>query len=153
MGLRLRKSIKVLPGLKLNLSKSGVSVTAGRRGACVNLSSRGTRATVGLPGTGISYSAKVGGGKKAAEAQPVMEQGPRLKKPVSFLGKLGIWFLWAMLCAPSMQNGGAQSVVALVMSIALTVITVKWINRRRERSNAEMMGGAPAADASQTPGE
>ncbi len=131
MGLRLRKSIKVLPGLKLNLSKSGVSVTAGRGEACVNLNSRGTRATVGLPGTGISYSAKVGGGKKAAEAQPVMEPGPRLKKPVSLLGKLGIWFLWAMLCAPSMQK-----VVALVMSIVLTVVTVKLTNKRRERANA-----------------
>lgn len=109
MGLRLRKSIKVLRGLKLNLSKSGVSVTAGRRGACVTLSSRGTRATVGLPGTGISYSAKVSGGKKAAEAQPIMEQGPRLKKPVSFLGKLGIWFLWAMLCAPECTRGTSRT--------------------------------------------
>lgn len=135
MALRLRKSLKVLPGLKLNLSKSGVSVTAGRRGACINLSSRGTRATVGLPGTGISYSAKVGGGKKAAEAQPVMEQGPRLKKPVSLLGKLGIWFLWALLCAPGMHKGDAQNMAALVISIVLAVVTVKWINRRRERAN------------------
>ena len=81
MGLRLRKSIKLMPGLKLNLSKSGMSLTAGRRGACVNFSSRGTRATVGMPGTGISYSAKLGGTRaRAAAPQPVMEATPRLKK-------------------------------------------------------------------------
>ncbi len=139
MGLRLRKSIKLMPGLKLNLSKSGMSLTAGRRGACVNFSSRGTRATVGMPGTGISYSAKLGGTRaRAAAPQPVMEATPRLKKPVSFLGKFGIWFLWAMLCSPAMQKGEAQSMAALVMSIVLTVLTVKWINKRREKANAEM---------------
>lgn len=137
MGLRLRKSIKLVPGLKLNLSKSDMSLTAGRRGACVNFSSRGTRATVGMPGTGISYSAKLGGTKAGTAApQPVMEPTPRLKKPVSFLGKLGIWFLWAMLCSPAMQKGEAQSMAAFLVSIVLTVLTVRWINKRRERSNA-----------------
>lgn len=137
MGLRLRKSIKLVPSLKLNLSKSGMSLTAGRRGACVNFSSRGTRATVGMPGTGISYSAKLGGTKAGAAApQPVMEPTSRLKKPVSFWGKLGIWFLWAMLCSPAMQKGEAQSMAALLISIALTVLTVKWINKRREWASA-----------------
>lgn len=137
MGLRLRKSIKLMPGLKLNLSKSGMSLTAGRRGACVNFSSRGTRATVGMPGTGISYSTKLGGAKaRAAAPQPVMQPTPRLKKPVSFLGKLGIWFLWAMLCSPAMQKGEAQSVAALLISTVLTVLTVKWVNKRREKANA-----------------
>lgn len=60
MGLRFRKSIKVLPGVKLNISKSGISTSVGRRGATVNFSKRGTRATVGIPGTGISYSTMVG---------------------------------------------------------------------------------------------
>lgn len=56
MGLRYRRSIKILPGIRLNFSKSGTSVTVGRRGACVNFSSRGTRTTIGIPGTGISYT-------------------------------------------------------------------------------------------------
>ena len=57
MGLRLRKSFKIVSGLRINLSKTGVSASVGTRGASVNLSSRGTRTTVGVPGTGISYSA------------------------------------------------------------------------------------------------
>ncbi len=62
-GLRVRKILKLLPGVKLNLSKSGASVSIGKPGATVNLSSRGTKATVGLPGSGVSYQKNLGGGK------------------------------------------------------------------------------------------
>lgn len=56
MGLRFRKSVKILPGVKLNLSKSRTSMTVGKRGMSVNFSSRGTRTAVGIPGTGVSYT-------------------------------------------------------------------------------------------------
>jgi hypothetical protein len=56
MGFRFRKSIKILPGIRLNLSRSGVSASVGKRAATVNLSERGARGTVGAPGTGLSYS-------------------------------------------------------------------------------------------------
>ncbi len=56
MGFRFRKSIKLLPGIKLNISKSGGSATIGKPGASINLSDRGTRGTVGITGTGISIS-------------------------------------------------------------------------------------------------
>jgi Protein of unknown function (DUF4236) len=56
MGLRYRSSIRLARGLRINLSKSGASLSVGRRGATLNLGPRGARATVGLPGTGISYS-------------------------------------------------------------------------------------------------
>lgn len=61
MGFRFRKAIKLFPGVRLNLSKSGVSTTIGVRGASVNIGKSGSRATVGLPGTGISYSEKLSG--------------------------------------------------------------------------------------------
>lgn len=57
MGLRFRKSIKIAPGLKLNLNKKSMSVTAGTRGAHVTMSSTGKKTTsVGIPGTGLSYT-------------------------------------------------------------------------------------------------
>lgn len=59
MGFRFRRSIRVAPGIKLNLSKSGISTSIGRPGATLNLGSKGTRATIGLPGTGLSYSTKM----------------------------------------------------------------------------------------------
>lgn len=56
MGLRIRKSIKLGKHLRLNLSKSGVSVSGGIKGARVSLNSKGTiRKSVGVPGTGIYF--------------------------------------------------------------------------------------------------
>ena len=49
---KFRKRIKLFPGLWMNLSKKGVSISAGVKGLTVN--SRG-RSTVSLPGTGFSY--------------------------------------------------------------------------------------------------
>jgi hypothetical protein len=56
MALRLFRRFKIAPGITLNLSKSGLSASAGVRGARVTLGPRGVRRTVGIPGTGISYS-------------------------------------------------------------------------------------------------
>ena len=57
MGFRFRRRVTLFPGLRINLSKSGASVSIGGRGATVNYSKRGKRVTVGIPGSGISYSA------------------------------------------------------------------------------------------------
>jgi hypothetical protein len=61
-GFRFRKSIGVLPGVKVNLSKSRVSTSLGGRGATVNVGADGRRmVTVGIPGTGMSYRAPLTG--------------------------------------------------------------------------------------------
>lgn len=71
MGFRFRKSVKLLPGVRLNLSKSGFSTTIGRPGASVNIRGRRVRGTVGLPGTGLSYDAETElPGADAAPAEP-----------------------------------------------------------------------------------
>lgn len=53
MGFRFRKSFKIAPGLRLNLSKSGLGVSAGVRGARIGVNSRGAFSSIGIPGTGI----------------------------------------------------------------------------------------------------
>lgn len=63
MGIRFRKRVKFAPGLNLNLSKSGASLSVGERGAAMNFGKRGARATISIPGTGISYSRQLGGGR------------------------------------------------------------------------------------------
>ena len=57
--MRFQKRIKLLPGISLNLSKSGLSVSAGPRGAKINIGKRGATATGGLPGTGISHTQRI----------------------------------------------------------------------------------------------
>ena len=66
MGFRFRKSFKVLPGVRINLSKSGASATFGKAGAVVNVSDKGIRETVGVPGTGISYSEPISTGSASS---------------------------------------------------------------------------------------
>lgn len=55
MAFRFQRRIKIAPGLRLNISKGGVSVSAGPRGASVTAGKRGLFANAGLPGTGLSY--------------------------------------------------------------------------------------------------
>lgn len=57
MGWRFRKSIKLLSGVRLNLSKNGVSISLGRNGARVTINKNGrVTKTYGIAGTGFSYS-------------------------------------------------------------------------------------------------
>ena len=53
---RFRRRIELLPGIHLNVGKTGVSVSGGIPGAHVTVGETGTRSTVGLPGTGLSYT-------------------------------------------------------------------------------------------------
>lgn len=54
MALRFRKSIKLAPGIRWNISGSGSSWTLGPRGASVGIGKRGTFLNAGIPGTGLS---------------------------------------------------------------------------------------------------
>ena len=57
MGLNFRKSVSLGKLAKLNLSKSGVGISFGVRGARYSVNTNGTRrATLGIPGTGVSYT-------------------------------------------------------------------------------------------------
>ncbi len=57
MGFRLLQPLKIVPSITINLSKSGVSASGGVRGARVTLGPRSVRCTIGIPGTGLSYTA------------------------------------------------------------------------------------------------
>ena len=70
MGLRFRKTISLLPGVRLNISKSGLGISAGIPGlrGSINTSGRVT-GTASIPGTGVSYvkTKQLGSKKKKAE--------------------------------------------------------------------------------------
>ena len=59
MGFRFRKSISIIPGVRMSLSSSGASMSVGPRGASVSFGKRGTYANLGLPGTGLSYRTRL----------------------------------------------------------------------------------------------
>jgi len=55
MAIRFHRSLKILPGVRLNLGKRGIGLSAGIRGFHVGIDSRGRPYTsAGIPGTGLS---------------------------------------------------------------------------------------------------
>ncbi|MEB3236930.1 MAG: DUF4236 domain-containing protein [Candidatus Sericytochromatia bacterium] len=58
MGWRFRKSVRLLPGISLNLGMGRPSLSFGRRGARVTVDEEGVRTSLGVPGTGVSWSTR-----------------------------------------------------------------------------------------------
>ena len=65
MSVRFRKSIKVGKGVRLNIGKRSVGVSVGGKYGGMSFNSKsGARVRSSLPGTGISYSTKIGKSSK-----------------------------------------------------------------------------------------
>lgn len=73
MGWRFQKRIRILPGVTLNLSRTGISTSVGARGARMTFGHGQTRVTVGLPGTGISHTTIT---KKRTRARAIQPAAP-----------------------------------------------------------------------------
>jgi hypothetical protein len=93
MGLRFRGRLRLAPGLAVNLSKRGASLSIGGRGATVNVGRRGVRGTVGMPGTGISYSEQIAGGAAPIGAGRRLSNGGVVGAVILLVIIIGI--LWA----------------------------------------------------------
>jgi len=72
MGFRFRRSVKLFPGVRMNVGLRGASLSVGGRGATMNLSRRGVRNTFGIPGTGISWTSTTAtaGSRSASRSRP-----------------------------------------------------------------------------------
>lgn len=55
MGLYFRKSINLGKGVRLNLSKRGIGISGGVKGARISTGPNGTYMNLSIPGTGIGY--------------------------------------------------------------------------------------------------
>lgn len=71
MGLRFRRSVRLAPGLRLNFSGGGISLSTGAPGASVTFGSRGTFLNSGIPGTGIYGRSRIG----SAASRPATTPG------------------------------------------------------------------------------
>ncbi len=86
MAFRFWRRVGLAPGITMNLSKSGGSLSFGPRGAKFTVSPRGNRATAGLPGTGLFYTQRLAGGQSSgagarnegAPEAPVVDVNDRL---------------------------------------------------------------------------
>jgi hypothetical protein len=73
-GLRFQRRVKLFPGVHLNLSLSGVGVSAGGKGFHVGVTAKGQKyVSAGLPGSGLGvrqYAPKASGSTAAAGFNP-----------------------------------------------------------------------------------
>lgn len=60
MPFRFRKIFSLGKGMRINLSKGGVSTSLGKAGATLNIGKRGARPTFGIPGSGLSFTPSQG---------------------------------------------------------------------------------------------
>lgn len=130
MGFRFRKSKKILPGVRVNFSKKGAGVRLGGKHGGVSFGPSGSRVSASIPGTGISYSTKLGGSKKSKSRSSAQKRTARPvnHRPVS----LRWWYLLliVLVFVGGFENFGENIgaalfgiIVGLIMS-AFTVITV-----------------------------
>lgn len=81
MGSRFRRSFKIAPGVRVNLNKKSASVSFGPKGLKHTVSTTGkSHTTVGIPGTGLSYTTS-SGGKSSGQQAPVSI--PAAQRPTS----------------------------------------------------------------------
>jgi Protein of unknown function (DUF4236) len=85
---RFRRSFRLLPGVRVNFSKSGVSTSVGRRGLWFTIGPRGTRETIGIPGTGLSYTEQ----QRIGDEQSRARTGAPAPRGNSTTGRVLLWF-------------------------------------------------------------
>ncbi|HEX5436981.1 MAG TPA: DUF4236 domain-containing protein [Gemmatimonadaceae bacterium] len=121
MALRFRRSISIIPGVRLNLSKSGLSTSIGPRGASLTIGPRGAYTNVGIPGTGIYARQRIGSvgvagrarartreqraAARAAQHQAALEEHAAAQAKLHALGsvlqhRVRAPFDWSALIAP-----------------------------------------------------
>lgn len=140
MGLRFRKSIKIAPGVRLNLGKKSVGISAGVKGARVSVNSSGrVTKTVSLPGTGLSYvkTSKIGGtgsggGKNQSEPQNSLPTPqPQPNKPK---GGHGLLKLFGILLV---ALGLLISIASVIGGFVFTAIGCAVLQLRARKIEAE----------------
>jgi len=123
---RFRRSFKIAPGVRVNVGRRGVGVSAGVRGARVSVNSRGTKTTsVGIPGTGLSYSDREQIGQPEA-VEPVeadLRERPSRVGPVRTLARLV-----GLVCLLMLVIGAFEHVQGLIDAGAWAILI--WIALR-----------------------
>lgn len=141
MGFRFRRTIKIAPGVRLNIGKKGVSTSIGKRGAGVTFGTKGTTAHVGIPGTGISYTTKVGSKRKhsnnsTTRSSQAQSSGCGCN---SCLGLLVVLFILGMI-GNAYDKYGSKPFIYIAVGIAalllLSFIMSKLITIIRKKKNS-----------------
>lgn len=132
MHIRFRRSFKLLPGVKLNVSRHGISTSVGRKGVHLTFNKYGVRQAVGLPGTGLSETgylvkAKRSEEESAADVHHSIHHGEGMGCELEGFGCLIVLVLIALVAAYI----GANSLHLLPASILSNFLQQlsQWVHK------------------------
>jgi tetratricopeptide (TPR) repeat protein len=92
VGFRLRKSITLLPGVRMTFSKTGIGYSAGVKGYRVTRRADGrTQKTLSIPGTGVSYVSMQGDRSRAPSRRAAPRRSPLPPPPAPRSPKPGFF--------------------------------------------------------------
>lgn len=147
MGWRFRRSLKIMPGVHLNISKRGVSsLSLGGRGATLNLGKRGVRQTLGIPGTGLSLTTRskraVSHSSHAVVAQITKPSVPKLELNRFGITPQSVSSSRTVLKVAVLLIGGAIAVLSTILPehsgwLALVVLAIGFVLPSRKTLEAE----------------
>src|ERR1035437_4581692 len=121
------RTFKIFPGLRLNLSKSGLGISAGVRGLRLGVDSKGrSYVNAGIPGTGLSvreYAKKVAVPRVAPTLlQP--QQPKATLAPSAESDGTGRRVVWALLVAGALVIGAFLTISERTVTLpAVLVLT------------------------------
>jgi hypothetical protein len=138
MGFRLRKSIKLFGGIRLNLSKSGVGISGGVKGARVGIGPRGTRTTLSVPGTGMSYVSEKGLKKRPANPAS-KQQVPMIKAHTARSYKGTRWLVGAIIGLIMAGTNPGLGVLVTIVCGARYYFVRQRLKQQREKSSTQII--------------
>lgn len=139
MGLRFRKSVKIAPGVRVNMGKKSASISVGTKGAHHTISTTGKRTTsVGIPGTGISHvtttsSKKHKAGKGEVREATAPQRSPRTYKVAGII-LLVLAVVALLIGLPTIAFGGW---LFLIIAVPCVVFGVKYIKMAKQPQEEE----------------
>ncbi len=119
--LRFRRSFKLAPGVRLNLNKRSVGLSAGVRGARVSVNSdgRSTR-SIGIPGTGLSYRTQTRGRRHTTAS------GAEILSPTRLIASLVGW-LTVLVFVIAIFGGHAHFAGMLIAIGIITYVVLRFL--------------------------
>jgi hypothetical protein len=129
MKFKFKKSAKILPGVKLNLSNSGPSLTVGKKGMSVNMGKKGAFFNVDISGTGISAREKIGGGTFRRKKTMSHSASKTIQQSNVLADYIGNQYAPIKIHSDiDLQSNVKKRKVLLMLTLVLAILTVVLFN-------------------------
>lgn len=145
MGWRFRKSVKIAPGVRVNIGKKSTSISVGGKGYRKTFSSTGKVTTsVGIPGSGLSYTTTENTNKKKSGTNNQNSNAFRTpKKPSAKSYKtcgIILQILSPVMFVLSLMLALVMPVIGVVFSLFAIFLFIMGRKYKKEAKSMENIG-------------